>query len=183
MKQVKKGVMSKFGITLLELIIVLGILAVTSTIVYNIYYKTATTFLSMQESSAFSQDSMNFFYYLIPLMQNNCQILTTGNYDFTFVSSGNIYQLKVAGYPDSPPPYTIMMSKNGGTFRPLIRRIARLSSPDRPGMELFFWDRTQEPARTTADIVVLQAALTFQGLNINHPFRSAIFVGSGTEAQ
>ncbi|MCP4050213.1 MAG: type II secretion system protein [bacterium] len=135
----------------------------------------------IKHSTTYSQEALGFFEYLNPVLKNDCEVISTGDYAISFKSGSDTYSLYIADFPAGPEPYSIVLKKNTGQPYILVKNIALLSSPSRPGLKFDFFNNREVTANSTGNIKSIRATLTFDSAPQYYVFRSAWSLDSPAE--
>jgi prepilin-type N-terminal cleavage/methylation domain-containing protein len=160
------------GLTLVELVVVIVLVGILSLAIFPIFSSLINSYFTAKDSVISAQDASGFYNYMGYLFRNDFQVTSFTSSSINFNSGDDSYQLYIADFPGTEP-YTLMLKKNAGQPKLLLENITELTTPLRAGFELEYYDNLQSTTNILADIVTVQATLTFDGIDENNRFRSA----------
>lgn len=165
------------GVTMIELIISVSIIAILATLLHPILTAGMNTWRSIEDTTTLTSEAHAVLLYLRPLLANDGSLTIANANDMAFTSSGNSYSLSTI--PDGSTD-RLVLARNAGTPQTLAKSLATLTSPAGPGLALAYYNNVGELTSTPNQVRTIDMTLSLQGKTKVHRFQSWVVVEAET---
>ena len=159
------------GVTLIELVISISVIAITAFVLHPILTEGMRTWQHVEENTQFTSEANAVWLYLGPLLAHDAHITVAEETQMTFTAGGNTYRLSTLEHDNTN---TLTLTQNGGTPQTLASPLAPL------GLEIRYYAQDGQLTNTPNAITRIDIGLSLQGKTKTHPFRSFLRVEGET---
>jgi prepilin-type N-terminal cleavage/methylation domain-containing protein len=160
---------SNRGVTMIELVISVSIIAILAMVLYPILPSGMRAWTSIDENSTFTSEANTLWLYLRPLLAHDGAITAVNSSSLAFTASGNSYLISTV--PDGNTD-RLVLTRNAGTPQTLATSLTPGT-----GFTVTYYSIAGDVTSTPNQVRSIDLRLSLQGSNI-HTFQSWVLVES-----